>query len=69
MAFKKKYNESYADHLITPMMPLTLLGRTGISWIDHLGASTIFFGSAFLKVLRCKQLAKIIQQAKGSRLS
>jgi phospholipid/cholesterol/gamma-HCH transport system permease protein len=62
MAFKKKINGSFADHLIAPMMPLTLLGRTGISWIDHLGASTIFFGSAFLKVLRRKQLAKIFQQ-------
>ncbi|MDQ5985758.1 MAG: Intermembrane phospholipid transport system permease protein MlaE [Syntrophus sp. SKADARSKE-3] len=62
MAFKKKYSESYGDHVIHPMMPLTLLGRTGINWVDHLGASTIFFVSAFSKVFRRNQFAKIIQQ-------
>jgi phospholipid/cholesterol/gamma-HCH transport system permease protein len=42
--------------------PFALLGRAAISWINNLGASAIFLLLAFLKILRSKQLIKIVQQ-------
>jgi phospholipid/cholesterol/gamma-HCH transport system permease protein len=42
--------------------PFAVTGRTAISWNDNLGASAVFLLLAFLKILRPKQLPKIIQQ-------
>ncbi|MCE5263558.1 MAG: ABC transporter permease [Deltaproteobacteria bacterium] len=42
--------------------PFAALGRVAISWVDHLGASSIFLFLAFLKILRPKQLIKVVQQ-------
>lgn len=42
--------------------PFAFLGRETIGWIGHLGASTIFLLLASLKILRAKQLAKVVQQ-------
>ena len=41
--------------------PFAVIGRAAISWVNHLGASAIFF-LAFLKIFRPKQLPKIVQQ-------
>ncbi|MCX5818806.1 MAG: ABC transporter permease [Deltaproteobacteria bacterium] len=42
--------------------PFAVIGRAAIKWVDHLGASAIFLLLAFLKILRSKQLIKIVQQ-------
>ena len=42
--------------------PFAVIGRVAISWVDNLGASAIFLLLAFLKILRSKQLIKIVQQ-------
>jgi phospholipid/cholesterol/gamma-HCH transport system permease protein len=42
--------------------PFALFGRAAISWINNLGASAVFFLLAFLKIVRPKQLPKIVQQ-------
>jgi phospholipid/cholesterol/gamma-HCH transport system permease protein len=42
--------------------PFALIGRAAISGVNHLGASAIFLLLAFLKMLRSKQLIKIVQQ-------
>ena len=42
--------------------PFALLGRTAISWVNNLGASAIFLFLAVLRILRSKQLIKIVQQ-------
>jgi phospholipid/cholesterol/gamma-HCH transport system permease protein len=42
--------------------PFALFGRAAISWINNLGASAIFLLLAFLKILRSKQMIKIVQQ-------
>lgn len=42
--------------------PFAVIGRAAISWVDNLGASAIFLLFAFLKILRSKQLIKIVQQ-------
>jgi len=42
--------------------PFAVIGRAAIRWVDHLGASAIFLFLAFLKILRSKQLIKIVQQ-------
>ena len=42
--------------------PFAAIGRAAISWVDHLGASGIFLLLAFLKIVRSKQLLKIVQQ-------
>ncbi len=42
--------------------PFALIGRVAISWIDHLGASAIFLLMALLRIVRSKQLDKIVQQ-------
>jgi len=42
--------------------PFAVIGRVAINWVDNLGASAIFIFLAFLKILRSKQLIKIIQQ-------
>jgi phospholipid/cholesterol/gamma-HCH transport system permease protein len=42
--------------------PFSFFGRVAISWINNLGASAIFLLLAFLKILRSKQLIKIVQQ-------
>ena len=42
--------------------PFAAIGRAAISWINNLGASAIFLLLAFLKILRPKQLSKIVQQ-------
>jgi phospholipid/cholesterol/gamma-HCH transport system permease protein len=42
--------------------PFAVIGRAAIRWVDHLGASAIFLLLAFLKILRSKQLIKIVQQ-------
>ncbi|MDQ5987019.1 MAG: Intermembrane phospholipid transport system permease protein MlaE [Syntrophus sp. SKADARSKE-3] len=42
--------------------PFATVGRSAIKVVDHLGASAIFLILALLKILRQKQLPKIIQQ-------
>ena len=42
--------------------PFAVIGRVAIRWVDHLGAAAIFLLLAFLKILRSKQLIKIVQQ-------
>jgi phospholipid/cholesterol/gamma-HCH transport system permease protein len=42
--------------------PFAVIGRAAIRWVDHLGASGIFLLLAFLKIVRSKQLIKIVQQ-------
>jgi len=42
--------------------PFAVLGRTAISWVNNLGASTVFFYLAFLRIFRPKQLPKIVEQ-------
>ncbi|MCE5284035.1 MAG: ABC transporter permease [Deltaproteobacteria bacterium] len=42
--------------------PFAAIGRAAIRWVDHLGASAIFLFLALLKVLRPKQVDKIVQQ-------
>ena len=42
--------------------PFAVIGRAAIGWVDSLGASAIFLLLAFLRVLRSKQLGKIVQQ-------
>jgi phospholipid/cholesterol/gamma-HCH transport system permease protein len=42
--------------------PFAILGRTVINWITNSGASAIFLFLAFLKIIRPKQLPKIVQQ-------
>jgi phospholipid/cholesterol/gamma-HCH transport system permease protein len=42
--------------------PFTVIGRAAIRWVDHLGASAIFLFLALLKIVRSKQLIKIVQQ-------
>ncbi|MDO8721756.1 MAG: ABC transporter permease [Syntrophales bacterium] len=44
------------------MRPFAIFGRAAISWINNLGASAIFLLLAFLKILRSKQMIKIVQQ-------
>jgi len=42
--------------------PFAFIGRAAISWISNLGASAVFLFLAILKILRPKQIPKIIQQ-------
>jgi phospholipid/cholesterol/gamma-HCH transport system permease protein len=42
--------------------PFAVVGRAAISWVGNLGASAIFLLLAFKKILRSKQLIKIVQQ-------
>jgi phospholipid/cholesterol/gamma-HCH transport system permease protein len=42
--------------------PFAAIGRAAIRWVDHLGASAIFLFLALQKVLRPKQVDKIVQQ-------
>src|SRR4030042_3499097 len=42
--------------------PFAAIGGAAISWISNLGASAVFLLLAFLKILRSKQVPKIIQQ-------
>ncbi|MGD0627616.1 MAG: ABC transporter permease, partial [Thermodesulfobacteriota bacterium] len=42
--------------------PFAVIGRAAISWIDNLGASAVFLFLAFLKIVRPKQIPKIVQQ-------
>jgi phospholipid/cholesterol/gamma-HCH transport system permease protein len=44
------------------MRPFAAIGRAAISWISNLGASAVFLFFAILKILRPKQIPKIIQQ-------
>jgi phospholipid/cholesterol/gamma-HCH transport system permease protein len=43
-------------------MPFASIGRGAIRWISNLGASAVFLFLAILKILRPKQVSKIIQQ-------
>jgi len=42
--------------------PFASIGKAALSWVDHLGASAIFLFLGFLKILRSKMLAKVVQQ-------
>ena len=42
--------------------PFAAIGRAAIGWVDNLGAAAIFLFLAFLKIIRSKQLIKIVQQ-------
>jgi phospholipid/cholesterol/gamma-HCH transport system permease protein len=42
--------------------PFSVVGRAAIGWTNNLGASAIFLLLALSKILRPKQLAKVVQQ-------
>lgn len=42
--------------------PFAITGRKVISWINNLGASTIFLSLAFVRIFRPKQISKVIEQ-------
>jgi phospholipid/cholesterol/gamma-HCH transport system permease protein len=42
--------------------PFSAIGRAVIRWSDNLGAAAVFLSLAILKIVRSKQLPKIIQQ-------
>lgn len=42
--------------------PFAAIGRAALGWVDNLGAAAIFLFLAFLKIIRSKQLIKIVQQ-------
>jgi phospholipid/cholesterol/gamma-HCH transport system permease protein len=42
--------------------PFAGFGRKVISWVDHMGAATIFLGKACIMIFRPKQIPAIIQQ-------
>ncbi|MGZ8428436.1 MAG: ABC transporter permease, partial [Candidatus Deferrimicrobiaceae bacterium] len=42
--------------------PFAAIGRAAISWSSNLGASAVFLFLAILKIVRPKQVPKIIQQ-------
>ena len=42
--------------------PFAAFGRKVISWVDHMGAATIFLGKACIMIFRPKQIPGIIQQ-------
>ena len=42
--------------------PFAAFGRAAIGWMSNLGASAIFLGLALLKIVRPKQLSKVVQQ-------
>ncbi len=42
--------------------PFAAFGRKVISWVDHMGAATIFLGKACVMIFRPKQIPGIIQQ-------
>lgn len=42
--------------------PFAAIGRAAIRWVSNLGASAVFLFLAILKIVRPKQLPKIIQQ-------
>jgi phospholipid/cholesterol/gamma-HCH transport system permease protein len=42
--------------------PFAGFGRKVISWVDHMGAATIFLGKACIMIFRPKQIPGIIQQ-------
>jgi phospholipid/cholesterol/gamma-HCH transport system permease protein len=58
--FSESKTGSELDMILTK--PFALFGSAAIGWINNLGASAIFLFLAFLKILRSKQLIKIVQQ-------
>src|SRR5512147_926803 len=42
--------------------PFAFIGRAAISWVNNLGAASIFLLLAFLQTLRTRQVPKIVQQ-------
>jgi phospholipid/cholesterol/gamma-HCH transport system permease protein len=42
--------------------PFAITGRKVISWVNNLGASTIFLSLAFVRIFRPKQISKVIEQ-------
>ncbi len=42
--------------------PFAALGRRAISWVNNLGASTIFITLSVLRIFRPKQLMKVLEQ-------
>ena len=42
--------------------PFAALGRKAISWVNNLGASTIFIALSVLRIFRPKQLMKVLEQ-------
>ncbi len=59
-------NPSKSEARWRPVMlmtrPFAVIGRAAIGWTNNLGASAIFLLLALLKILRPKQLAKVVQQ-------
>jgi len=67
MAFgANSQNGSESDSKMKAVMlvfqPFALIGRTVMSWVDNLGAATIFLAAAVWQIFRRKQLAKTIEQ-------
>jgi len=63
-ASRRNFSESKTGSGVGMVLtrPFAVIGRAAISWIDSLGASAIFLFLAFLKILRSKQLIKIVHQ-------
>ena len=60
----QKLSENKPERQLVPLLtgPFAVIGRAAIRWVDNLGASAIFLLLAFRKILRSKQLIKIVQQ-------
>lgn len=55
-------NETRLTSSFTYVTYVNKLGETGISWVNHLGAITIFFYKSFLGIFRRKQISGIVHQ-------
>ena len=42
--------------------PFAPIGRLAISWVNDMGAATIFFAKAFVQIFRRKQASRILEQ-------
>jgi phospholipid/cholesterol/gamma-HCH transport system permease protein len=64
MAHDAESQNSNTAHTFGRMLtrPFAAIGRVAINWVDNLGASSIFLFLSCLKILRAKQLTKIVQQ-------
>jgi phospholipid/cholesterol/gamma-HCH transport system permease protein len=64
MTAPESNKEGEAQHRTGRLLaePFALTGRKVMTWIDNLGAATIFLSRAFLKIFRPKQFFKIVEQ-------
>ena len=59
---KSLENEVNRPKGLSLFWPFTVIGRTVMNWVDHLGAGTIFLFSALWQIFRRKQLLKTVGQ-------